>query len=78
MNNAVNPEKIYWIESVVRLLIADEKKISNVEAFDLFSKSKTHSMLIDKEMEMWFLVLRLCSRYGKWKRKLATLGSHLI
>lgn len=51
--NTVNPEKIYWIESVICSLIAKEKKISNTDAFDLFSKSKTHSMLMDKSMEMW-------------------------
>ena len=54
MNNVVETEKIYWLEAVVCSYIADEKKISNIDAFDLFSKSKTHSMLINKNMKMWY------------------------
>lgn len=53
MDNIVNPEKIYWIESAICSLISNDKKISNTEAFDLFSKSKTHSMLMNKSKEMW-------------------------
>ncbi len=54
MNNNVDPEKIYWIESMVCLFIASEKKISNIDAFEIFSKSKTHSMLMDNDMKMWY------------------------
>lgn len=54
MNNSANPEKIYWIESMVCSFVAEEKKISNIEAFEIFSKSQTHSMLMDDEMKMYY------------------------
>ena len=58
MNNVNNPtalpEKISWIEAQVCIFIANNKNCSYLDAFRKFSASKTHKMLVDEKLEMWF------------------------
>ncbi len=48
------PERISWIESKVCSYIAEEKKITNLDAFRLFLSSKTHQLLLDDQMKLWY------------------------
>ncbi len=54
MDKFVAPEKIYWQEAMVCHYIAKQKGITEIEALELFAKSKTHFMLLNEQMKMYF------------------------
>lgn len=52
--NRTESERISWIVAEVSSMIAKETGMSQMDSFFLFSHSKTHAMLLDNSMEMWF------------------------
>lgn len=54
MDNVTISEKFYWQEAMVCHYIAKQKGISDIGALELFVKSKTHAMLLNEKMKMYF------------------------
>lgn len=46
-------QEIAWIEAKVCSFITLDKQCSDIEAFRMFTNSKTHEMLLDEKLEMW-------------------------
>lgn len=69
-NEITAPEKIGWLEAKVCSFIAADKGCSTLDAFREFSKSKTHEMLLNKDLEMWFFSPE--ALYDIYKTELST------
>lgn len=54
MMNRTNPAILQTIDSEVSVLISQNRKISELEALRLFLKSKTHSMVLNDDLKMWY------------------------
>ncbi len=54
MKNRTNPSIMQLIDSEVSLLIAQSRKISELDALRLFLNSKTHEMVLDADLKMWY------------------------
>ena len=54
MTNKTDPSILQTIDSEVSLLIAKSRNISELDALRIFLKSKTHSMLLDDDLKLWY------------------------
>ena len=54
MINKTSPTILQNIDSEVAVLIAKSRNISELEALRIFLNSKTHSMLLNDDMRLWY------------------------
>lgn len=68
--NRTDPSILQIVDTEVSLLISKNRNISELEALRIFLKSKTHSMLVNDDIKLWYF--SYLAIYDMWECEEAT------
>lgn len=70
MTKRTRPSILQTLDAQVAMLIAKKRAVPDLDGLRLFLRSKTHAMLVDDDLKMWYF--SPLALFDMWENEVAT------